>query len=854
MKNIRALFIILFASVAAAAAPHLPLSDGNYYGVNYTVPFAHAYRALGQLEVDRKEAIDRDVYHMARLGLNAFRLHLWDVELSDGEGRLLEDGNDHLDLLDYLIAQLEKRGIAVILTAQTNFGNGYPEKNTDPNGSFSYKFDKCDVHDNPVAQRIQERYLHELVSHVNPYTGKSYASDPDIIAVEINNEPCHSGNARQITDYIDRMSRALRGAGWEKDILYNVSHNLDRVEAYYAADDISGTTYQWYPTGLVHGAQRRGNFLPMLDSYDIPWDTIPGYMSRTRTIYEFDPADVLDTYLYPAAARSFRKNGFTWATQFAYDPIDMARYNTEYQTHFLNLGYTPGKAVGMMIAAEVMRQVPSGADYGKYPADTVFGADRQFLVSARRNLAMLNDGERYYHTNTTDVLPVAPEKLRAISGVGSSPIVSTDGLGAYFLDKISDDVWRLEVMPDVIITEDPFAKPSLSRDVAVITGRLVHFDISLAALGLGDKFFYKAVAGDGDPDVEENDGSSLAVVPGVYLLSASKKSLDDVDVSRPFGLHLNMAISEYVAPYFDEYNDVLVHEPPGSVPAGRPFEISAVWAGDNPPDSIVVYPTSASFWRENNRLFKMKKTGKYGYSVEIPSDMVRNGSFGYRIVAWSDSVPATYPSALPGTPLDWDFPETDFYTVGSFEPGAPIELLRPSPDMDGSELTTIPEGWRGVGYSYEAPLAEAPALVVEVGDEADSEFAVVSKYVAPVVNSVKPDDDYDTLRIFIRGSVGNGIKVGIVNSDGFTYSAQIPENASGMVDIPLESFSLDSTVLSPAPFPAFLSRFFVPDPTTATPLVPAAIETITFVVPRPAEIAIHGVQLVNKSSDANRLH
>ena len=98
---------------------------------------------------------------------------------------------------------------------------------------------------------------------------------------------------------------------------------------------------------------------PVLDSYDIPFDTVPGYAAQPKVVYEFDPADVLDTYLYPAAARTFRKAGFDWATQFAYDPIDMARFNTEYQTHFLNLAYTPGKAIGMAIAAEVMRRTYS---------------------------------------------------------------------------------------------------------------------------------------------------------------------------------------------------------------------------------------------------------------------------------------------------------------------------------------------------------------------------------------------------------------------------------------------------------------------------------------------------------------
>ena len=64
--------------------------EASFFGVNYTLPFAHAYRAMGYLGVDRKAAIDRDVYHMARLGLNAYRIHVWDVEISDAEGNLLE--------------------------------------------------------------------------------------------------------------------------------------------------------------------------------------------------------------------------------------------------------------------------------------------------------------------------------------------------------------------------------------------------------------------------------------------------------------------------------------------------------------------------------------------------------------------------------------------------------------------------------------------------------------------------------------------------------------------------------------------------------------------------------------------
>ena len=64
--------------------------EASFYGVNYTLPFAHAYRAMNYLGIDHKNAIDRDVYHIARLGLNAYRIHIWDVEISDAKGNLID--------------------------------------------------------------------------------------------------------------------------------------------------------------------------------------------------------------------------------------------------------------------------------------------------------------------------------------------------------------------------------------------------------------------------------------------------------------------------------------------------------------------------------------------------------------------------------------------------------------------------------------------------------------------------------------------------------------------------------------------------------------------------------------------
>ncbi len=834
-STLGALLIAGACGVADAAAP-ASIRDGAYYGTNYTAPFAHAYRALGALGVDRREAIDRDVYHMARLGLNAFRLHLWDVELADANGNIIEKDNEHLELLDYLIARLEERGIAIVLTAQTNFGNGYPERNTDPNGAYSYDYPKCEVHDTPAAVNAQANYLDALVRHVNPFTGLSYAADPSILAIEINNEPCHSGTEKEITAYVDRMASTLRDAGWKKEILYNVSHNLWRTQAFFDAE-IDGTTYQWYPTGLVHGSARKGNFLPVLDRYSIPFDTVRGYDRPSRVIYEYDPADVLETYLYPAAARTFRKAGFTWITQFAYDPIDMARHNTEYQTHFLNLAYTPGKAIGMLIAAEATRHIPKGKDFGKYPADTVFD---DFTVSARRNLAMFNDGVRYYHTNTTADAPKNIKKLRAIAGTGSSPLASTDGTGAYFLDALDKkaDVWRLEVMPDVLLTADPFAKPSLKRNVAETTTRPV--SLNLSGL-LGPEMAWRPAAGG---EIASSTDGTLAVAPGVYVVSRKAEALNAVRPDATFGERANMRVGEFVAPSQKPFRGVLTHTPSPRAQEGAPLTIDAVWVADNDPDSIVVYPANANFWNDKNDLFRMEKSGKYSYSVTLDATDAekgkKDGSFRYRIVVFDcGGIAYTYPGGYEGTPLDWDFgavqPEAEnaVYTTELTPDGAAFALLSPARDMDSVEISTIPEAWQGITFSRTAPAGAIQALKLVKAASAPTDTVVFTKYVAPLIQArtAADMDARKTLRIRLGDNSADGrLKAGFVTADGFTYTATIPSEATGTVDIPLAALKLDDTLLTPAPYPSFLERRFTPDAASAVAFRPADIETLTLVL------------------------
>lgn len=124
--------------------------DAAFFGVNYTVPFAYGYRSVKRTGVDIEKAIQQDVYHFARLGLDAFRVHVWDWEITDSVGNLLE--NDHLRLFDFLIAELKKRDIKIIVTPIAFWGIGYPEKDV-ANSSFASKYGKH----NAVVLKNQSR-------------------------------------------------------------------------------------------------------------------------------------------------------------------------------------------------------------------------------------------------------------------------------------------------------------------------------------------------------------------------------------------------------------------------------------------------------------------------------------------------------------------------------------------------------------------------------------------------------------------------------------------------------------------------------------------------------------------------
>lgn len=779
-------------------------AEASFYGVNYTVPFAHAYRALREKGIDHKKAIDRDVYHFARLGYNAYRIHIWDVEISDKNGNLL--GNEHLDLLDYLFFKLQQKGIRILITGMTNFGNGYPERNENTD-AFTYHYDKCQVHANPEAIAAQERYIGQLLRHVNPYTGQSYLEDPYVIGFEINNEPCHTGAVQTTSAYIARMVAAMKKSGNKKPIFYNVSHNMEHVSAYFNAD-IQGTTYQWYPVGLVAGGQRQGNFLPYIDQYAIPFSNLKGFANKAKAVYEYDPADNLYSYMHPAMSRTFRSAGFQWITQFAYDPMDIAAYNTEYQTHYLNLAYTPAKAISTMIAAEVAYNIPRNQKFAPYPQNTAFG---DFLVSYEQDLSLMNAPDKFFYSNDTRVKPVQPEKLQHIAGRGSSPVVNYAGSGAYFLDRLEDGLWRLEVMPDAEKIADPFAKPSLNREVVHILYRPQ--EIAIRIPDLGERFTVQPLLGQHDATKAiAVDATTFVAQPGVYLLQ--RKDLQLHTNWTASSIWKNGRLDDYYAPKTEPLKQpILIHQQPEVLEKGRSEKLQFRLVYEQQPDSIILQTDQVSFWKDNNPYIKLVAKDQDTYEAEIPASWLSGNELKYTATVFVGGKQVTYPDNRTGAPLDWDYSVKRYWTVGLYEQHARIPLFESLDKASSFESFAIPETAHMTSMRQQQDLGQIPVWTYTFqAKDAGAQYFWVKDIKAVAQGRPAGLAAARQLCLLLKYTgQGAALKAGFVTKNGYTYMKDIPlGSAETTVRIQLADLQLVPTALLPAPYPVFLERFFKP--------------------------------------------
>ncbi len=768
------------------------------FGVNYSAPFAHAYRSAEKLGINIKEAIDNDVYHFSRLGFDLYRIHVWDTEISDEEGNLLE--NEHLENLDYLLKQLKGRGINFIITPIAYWGNGWPEPDEDTPG-FSNKYGKANSLTDSGAIKAQENYLRQFLNHVNPYTGVAYKNEPNIIAFEVSNEPHHGGAPGEVTEFINKMVKSMRSTDTEKPIFYNISHSTHLVEAYFDAD-IQGGTFQWYPTGLVFGQELKGNLLPNVNHYNIPFDKVIKENNAAKIVYEFDAADVNKSYIYPAMARSFRETGIQLATHFAYDPTFLAYANTEYNTHYMNLAYTPKKALALKIASKIFHTVPLNSNFGIYPENLKFD---DFSIDYERDLAVYNSGKKFIYTNHNQVEPKNLGNLTHLSGYGNSLVVEYEGTGAYFLDKIKQGIWRLEVMPDAFNIADPFGDNSLNKIISVIdwktrkmTLNLPDFERKFSVIGINQENNFK----------DEAEAGSFSIRPGTYLLSAKGKNFSEEDYNLA-----NVGLKEFIAPESTVDRTYVVHDPVQEISENSFLNISAKVISNFDIEKV------HALLRNGNESVNLQLNHKapYEYSAAVPDELLNHGFLEYRIVVTTKKDSFTYPADVKGNPSDWDFHADASYKVRIVENSKPIYVFNASEDSREVIGQWVPGN--GVVPTDKPGEAEYKVQVSNLGKRKIKDingkpvydYSFRYNFQERIQGRLKELQEKQVLILKARSLKGKSekLQVALLMDNGAAFGKVIELNTKIQeYRIPLGDLKAVRTVTMPRPYPSFLPYYF----------------------------------------------
>jgi hypothetical protein len=229
-----------------------------------------------------------------------------------------------------------------------------------------------------------------------------------------------------------------------------------------------------------------------------------------RFVYEFDGIKTYGSYFYPAMARRFRHQGVQICSMFQYDSSTTAEWNTDWDAHYLNWLYTPGKAVSFYIGGQVFHDIPRGASL----IDT--GTTQQFgscAVSFDRNISVYANGQIYCNTAPYTVWkPLSiPENPKAVISVGDSPYASYDGTGIYTLDiNYSKKEAVLTVNPDADIVGDPW-RPDAAKSAVVLKDRKHRFELKIAGIKLTH-------ITDSKNNRIRVESDAFEVTPGQYLL------------------------------------------------------------------------------------------------------------------------------------------------------------------------------------------------------------------------------------------------------------------------------------------------------------------------------------------------
>jgi hypothetical protein len=553
--------------------------------------------------------------------------------------------------------------------------------------------------------------------------------------------------------------------------------------------------------------------------------------------------DVMSGYHYPAMIRTFRSVGAQSAAKFSYDMLATAPYNLGWQTHCLNMVYTPQKAASAIIASQVMRRIPRMQPVGPYPQNTRFG---DFRVSYEENLSELVSRDLFYYSNDTVSRPPSPGDLRRIVGFGSSPVVRYEGAGLYFLDKVEDGVWRLEVYPDSLQIDDPFTRTRADRLVFRLISRAWPMTVSLPDLG---STFSVEPLNPGNTYATHAAGAAFSIRPGAYLLTASARSGTITLPDRLPGVPYYLGMREFVCPDPTPYPTSVVLHAQSEYPSDEPISISATVAATDAPSEVALQIGAAG---SPGTTVVMAHLRGYEYGARLPAGAVPPGEMQFHVRVTGGGQTLVFPHDSPVPSL-----QAETYRARVVAPDAPVSIFEPERDTTNLSVSRSGESRNRIPAAIEGSEPGRKAYPLACASETMPEDFTASLYIGDrVAERAGRISGVKSVRIRLKGVAAPSVlRLTLVEKDGSAWSQKVFASAEWKdVVVPVSSLRSARSVMLPEGYPGTWSYWLSPPAGRASidltqverlqfSLRRADFGTIAGVAPSQATVAIESVSL-----------
>jgi hypothetical protein len=277
--------------------------------------------------------------------------------------------------------------------------------------------------------------------------------------------------------------------------------------------------------------------------------------------------------------------------------------------------------------------------------------------------------------------------LKHIAGFGNSNVMSYDGRGTYFLDKIKDGLWKLEVYPDAVWIKDPFGKNGLDEPVTKLLWKKHSIKINLPNLSSD----YYLIREDNSKPVQA-DSFEIDIEPGRYFISNVVDIKESkIENSIDFG-----AIKEYGSFITDFASTEVKNLTPEVFYENQTRKISVDVYAVEDDLNVFVYLKKAS-WR-NYQKEKMIRKDDFNYEYILPAELNKNGIINYFITIENHDGVLTFPGKMNVSPDYWSFNPDKSFELKILPDTSDFLIFNPSRDKENIIFSNV---WRYVDYKID---------------------------------------------------------------------------------------------------------------------------------------------------------